>query len=40
MVGVTTGRGRVKEGDSGEGIWLMDFTYLYETAQRNLLQLV
>jgi hypothetical protein len=22
---------RVKEGESGDGIWLMDFTYLYET---------
>jgi hypothetical protein len=35
--GVVFVRGRrVNEGDSGEGIWLMDF--LYEIKQRNLLQ--
>jgi hypothetical protein len=26
----------VSEGDYGEGIWLMDFTYLDEIEQRNL----
>jgi hypothetical protein len=29
---------RVKEG--GDGIWLMDFIYLYETELRNLSQLL
>jgi hypothetical protein len=37
MVG-TCGRGRRNGGDEGEGIWLMDFIYLYEIEQRNLLQ--
>jgi hypothetical protein len=36
--GITSGRGRVDEGDEGEGIWLMDF--IYEIEQRNLLQLL
>jgi hypothetical protein len=31
---------RVNEGDEGEGIWWMDFTHLYETELRNLLQLL
>jgi hypothetical protein len=30
-----SGRGRVTEGDEGEGIWWMDFIYLYEIEQRN-----
>jgi hypothetical protein len=30
----------VNEGDEGEGMWLMDFIYLYEIEQRNLLQLL
>jgi hypothetical protein len=30
----------VKEGDSGDGIWQMDFIYLCETELRNLLQLL
>jgi hypothetical protein len=32
--------GGVNEGDEGEGIWSMDFIYLYEIEQRNLLQLL
>jgi hypothetical protein len=28
----------VNEGDEGEGIWLMDFTYLHEIEQGNFLQ--
>jgi hypothetical protein len=31
------GEGRVNEGDEGEGLWLMDFIYLYKIEQRNLL---
>jgi hypothetical protein len=31
---------RVNEGDEGEGIWWVDFIYLYETEQRHLLQLL
>jgi hypothetical protein len=38
-VGALVGEGRVNEEDEGEGIWLMDFMYLYEIEQRNLLQL-
>jgi hypothetical protein len=34
------GGGRVKEGDYGNGIWLMDFIHLYETELKNLLQLL
>jgi hypothetical protein len=34
---VPVGGRRVNEGDEGEGIWLMDFIYLYEIKQRNLL---
>jgi hypothetical protein len=30
------GGGKVKERDYGEGIWLMDFIYLYETELKNL----
>jgi hypothetical protein len=32
--------GRVNGGDGGEGIWWMDVRYLYETEQRNFLQLL
>jgi hypothetical protein len=32
--------GGMKEGDKGDGIWFMDFIYLYETELRNLLQLL
>jgi hypothetical protein len=41
-VGVTSGRGRGRgnEGDEGEVIWLMDFIYIHEIDQRNLLQLL
>jgi hypothetical protein len=39
-MGDTCARGRVNKGDLGEGIWLMDFIYLYEIEQRNLLQLL
>jgi hypothetical protein len=28
--GDTCGRGRVNEGDEGEGTWLVDFIYLHE----------
>jgi hypothetical protein len=38
--GVLVGGRRVKEGDEGDGIWLMDFIYLYETELKNLLQLI
>jgi hypothetical protein len=38
--GDASGRGKVKEGDEGEGIWWIDFIYLYEIEQRNLLQLL
>jgi hypothetical protein len=38
--GVLVGGERVKEGDEGEGIWLMDFIYLHEIEHRNLLQLL
>jgi hypothetical protein len=31
---------RVKEEDWGDGIWLMDFIYLYETELENLLKLL
>jgi hypothetical protein len=34
------GRGRMNERDEGEGVWLMDFIYLYEIEQRNLLKLL
>jgi hypothetical protein len=34
------GVGRVNEGNEGEGIWLMDFIYIYEVEQWNLLQLL
>jgi hypothetical protein len=37
---VLVGAGRVNEGDEGEGIWLMDFIYLYKIEQRNLLWLL
>jgi hypothetical protein len=40
MWGGTSVRGRVNEGDSGEGISLIDFIYIYEIGQRNLLQLL
>jgi hypothetical protein len=29
--GLLTEGGRMNEGDYGDGIWLMDFIYLYET---------
>jgi hypothetical protein len=29
----TCGRGRVNGRDEGEGIWLMDFIYIYEIEQ-------
>jgi hypothetical protein len=32
--GIPMGRGRVNEGDQGEGIWLMDFIHLYGIEQR------
>jgi hypothetical protein len=28
---------RVKEGDQGDGIWLMNFIYLYETELKSFL---
>jgi hypothetical protein len=31
-------KGRLNEGDEGEGMWLMDFIYLHKIEQRNLLQ--
>jgi hypothetical protein len=31
--GGTYGKGRVSEGDEGEGVWLMDFIYLHELEQ-------
>jgi hypothetical protein len=39
-VWLLVGGGRVNEGNEGEGIWLMDFIYLYEIELRNLLQLL
>jgi hypothetical protein len=39
VVGVLVG-GRVNEGDLGEEICLVDFMYLYEIEQWNLLQLL
>jgi hypothetical protein len=30
----------VKEGDWGDGVWLVNFIYLYETELENLLQLL
>jgi hypothetical protein len=38
--GMLVGAGRVNKGDEGEGICLIDFIYLYEIEQRNLLQLL
>jgi hypothetical protein len=38
--GILVGEGRVNEVDEGEGIWFMDFIYLHEIEQRNLLQLL
>jgi hypothetical protein len=38
--GVQGGGGRVKEGDWDDGVWLMDFIYLYETELENLLELL
>jgi hypothetical protein len=39
--GVLVGGGKGNEGDEGEGILLlMNFTYFYETEQRNLSQLL
>jgi hypothetical protein len=38
--GVLVGGRMVNEGNSGEGIWWMDFIYLFEIEQRNLLQLL
>jgi hypothetical protein len=38
--GVFVGGRRVNEGNSGEGMWCMDFIYLYEIELRNLLQLL
>jgi hypothetical protein len=35
-----SGRGRVKEGDSGDGIWQLEFINLYRLELRNLLQLL
>jgi hypothetical protein len=35
-----TGGGRVKEGDEGDNIWLMDFKYMHETELNNLSQLL
>jgi hypothetical protein len=32
--------GRVNGGDEGEGIWWMDFIYIHEIEQRNLLQVL
>jgi hypothetical protein len=37
-MGGTCVRGRMDEGDEGEGKWLMDFIYLYEIEERSLLQ--
>jgi hypothetical protein len=39
-VGGLCGRGRGNGGVEGDGIWVMDFIYLYEIDQRNLLQLL
>jgi hypothetical protein len=38
--GSILGGEKVNERDYGEGIWLMDFIYLYEIEKRNLLQLL
>jgi hypothetical protein len=38
--GFLVGEEKVKEGDEGDSIWLMDFIYLYETELKNLLQLL
>jgi hypothetical protein len=38
--GVQMGEGRVNEDDYDGGIWLIDFTHLYETEQRNLFSTV
>jgi hypothetical protein len=38
--GILVGGRRVSEGDEGEGMWLMDFIYLNEIEQLNLLQLL
>jgi hypothetical protein len=37
-MGVLMEGGRAKEGDLGNGMWLMDFINLYETELKNLLQ--
>jgi hypothetical protein len=37
-VGVLVEGERVNKGNEGEGIWLMDFIYIYETELRNLFQ--
>jgi hypothetical protein len=39
-VGVLVREGRVNKGGEGEGIWWVDFIYLHEIEQRNLLQLL
>jgi hypothetical protein len=33
MWGVICERGRLSEGDKGEGIWLMELIYLYDMKQ-------
>jgi hypothetical protein len=38
--GGSCGKGRGNGGDEGERIWLMDFIYVCEIEQRNLLQLL
>jgi hypothetical protein len=30
-MGVLVGRGRVNGGDEGDGVWLLDFIYIYKT---------
>jgi hypothetical protein len=40
VLGVLVEVGRVNEGDKGDDICLMDFIYLYEIEQGNLLQLL
>jgi hypothetical protein len=38
--GVLVGGGSVKEADQGDGVWLMDFIYLYKTELENLSKLL
>jgi hypothetical protein len=37
---VLVGEGRVKEEDEDDGIWFVNFIYLYETELKSFLQLL